>query len=201
MNSAIEKYASECRVATAYDKVYKDECAYSYDTTESADGLFLCLKTFVAVSRQYLAVHADKTNSHLYLRTRTHRKRVIGEQDDEPEKKKAAPTKLGLGVEGGFDLSEKQFYFDSEHWLYVHPDGVEVQLSADGDAQGLDERIRKSVQSVLRAESQALKEELANQAASWDGEKRFVTKHAASLLQLPSAPQISPNPATWKCQG
>lgn len=197
----IEKYASECRLASAHDKVYKDECAYSYETAESAEnGLYICLKTFVAVSRDYLDVHAAKSNSHLYLRVKVYRKRVVQAAEttsDEPEKKK--PTKLALGVEGGFDLSAAQFYFETEYFVYVHPEKVEMALNPQGDAADLDDRVRRSVQSVIKAESQLLKEELASQAASWDGEKRFVTKHAASLLQLPGPPQISPNPANWKC--
>lgn len=199
-----EKYATEVRVATAYDKVYKDECAYSYDTTETTEtGLYVCLKTFAAVSRQFLDTHFGKTQSHLYLRIKTERRRVESiEDNDEPEKKKSnPPTKLALGVEGGFDLNEKQFYFETYYWLYVHPEGVETKLNAEGSAENVDERVIKSIQSVIKADSAAMKEELACQAASWDGEKRFVSKHAASLLQLPSPPQISPNPANWKCEG
>ena len=51
----------------------------------------------------------------------------------------------------------------------------------------------------MKAESNALKEELASLTTAWDGEQRFVSKHSANLLQLPNPIQISPNPADWKC--
>jgi uncharacterized UBP type Zn finger protein len=66
----------EIRIATQHDKVYKDECAYSFDTSESETGLFVCLNTFVAVSKKYLTVHFNKTNSHFYLHIKTYRKKV-----------------------------------------------------------------------------------------------------------------------------
>ena len=77
IKSLIEKYSSEARVANNNDKVYKDECVYSYDTSESENGVFVCLKTFICVSRAMIPVHFAKTQSHLYLNIKTWRKEVI----------------------------------------------------------------------------------------------------------------------------
>ena len=57
----------------------------------------------------------------------------------------------------------------------------------------------KSLKSIINSQSINYKEELAAQAAAWDGEKRFVSKHSANLVQIPNPPQVSPNPENWKC--
>jgi ubiquitin carboxyl-terminal hydrolase 5/13 len=76
IKSLIEKYSKEVLVATQNDKVYKDECVYSYDTSESENGVFVCLRTFICVSKEMLPVHFSKTQSHLYLNIKTWRKEV-----------------------------------------------------------------------------------------------------------------------------
>ena len=74
--SLIEKYSGEALVATHNDKVYKDECVYSYETSESQHGVFVCLHTFICVSKTMLPIHFSKTQSHLYLNIKTYRKEV-----------------------------------------------------------------------------------------------------------------------------
>jgi ubiquitin carboxyl-terminal hydrolase 5/13 len=208
LKQLIERYSSEARIARPSDQVYKEECVYSYDTAESASGLFVCLKTFVSVSRANLPVHFAKSQSHLYLHIRAHRRALLlpatadqTEHDQEPEKKR--PTRLGIGIDGGFDLAEKQFYFENAYSLYVYPEDKFLRL--DGNTQScssllLTENVRKSIESVQAAESITQKEELASQAAAWDGDQRFASKHSANLTQLPNAAQISPDPNSWKCE-
>ncbi len=73
----VEKYSDEAKIASPYDKVYKDECVYTYDTPESETGLYVCLNSFIGVGKTSLAVHFDKTRSHLYLHIRTFRREVL----------------------------------------------------------------------------------------------------------------------------
>ena len=126
--------------------------------------------------------------------------------NDEPEKKK--PTKLAIGVEGGFDLNDKQFNFEHEYSIYVYPEDKELTFTCttpptsinNESASSLTDTVSKSLLSIINAQSINYKEELAAQAAAWDGEKRFVSKNSASLLQLPNPPQVPPNPDLWKCE-
>ncbi len=97
-------------------------------------------------------------------------------------------------------MDEKQFYFDHEYSIFVYPDNKDIKLVDDNSEKYLTEKVSKSVKSIINADSAALKEELANQAASWDGEKRFISKHSSNLLQLNNQVQISPDPNTWKCE-
>lgn len=72
----VTKYSLQARCATVNDKVYKDECVYSYDTPFSANGLYICLNRFIGLSKSLIPVHFDKTQSHLYLKIKSTRKEV-----------------------------------------------------------------------------------------------------------------------------
>ena len=72
----IEKYLNDANIAREHDRIYKDECVYSFNTSEHDDGLYVCLKTFIGVSREFLDLHFRKTQSHLYLNIKTARKEV-----------------------------------------------------------------------------------------------------------------------------
>jgi ubiquitin carboxyl-terminal hydrolase 5/13 len=198
----VEKYANEARVARPTDKVYKDECVYTHDTAESDTGLYICLATFISVSQTALPIHFAKSNSHLYLHMRAHRRALLIPKDtgsEEPVEKKR-PTKLGIGIDGGFDLAEKQFYFENDYSLFVYPENKSAVLTGRvEDDSWVPERVRLSVRSVQEAESITQKEELACQAAAWDGEQRLVSKHSSTLTQLQNGVLISPDPASWKC--
>jgi uncharacterized UBP type Zn finger protein len=77
LHSLISKYASQARIAREHDKVYKDECVYTHDTAECADGLFVCLNSFIAVSKPFLPIHYAKNHTNLYLRMKIYRKEAI----------------------------------------------------------------------------------------------------------------------------
>lgn len=201
LKQLVDKYSNDARVARPANKVYKDECAYSFDTAETDTGLFVCLKTFIGVGKIHLPVHFAKTQSHLYLHVRTTRVHV----PKKAEETSAAPTKLAIGVDGGFDLNEQQFQFHNKYSLYIYPEDQLIELGDDENYSDnwnavLNDKVRQSVESVRKAESYLQKEELASQAASWDGSQRFVSKHSQNLLQLPNPPAVSPDPNNWKCE-
>jgi ubiquitin carboxyl-terminal hydrolase 5/13 len=96
-------------------------------------------------------------------------------------------------------LNEKRFYFENEYSLYIYPEEKEIKLSENDDTQ-IEEQVRKSMASIINAESITYKEELAAQAAAWDGEQRLSTKHSYDLKQLPNPAAVSPMPSNWKCE-
>ncbi|RNA18739.1 ubiquitin carboxyl-terminal hydrolase 5-like [Brachionus plicatilis] len=188
----VQSYSNQARIATQSDKVYKDECVYTFDTAESPDGLFVCLASFIAVGKQSLATHFEKTNSHLYLHIKTLRHELPSVE--EPEKK---ITKLAIGVEGGFDLAEKKYSYDTQHSLFIYPQGLELPLDQSFSNPDSTEQVTASIRSIIKAESASLKQELDQ---AWDGDIRCISKHSNNLLQLPDPAQISPDPRTWKCE-
>lgn len=193
----IKNYSNEVRNVNINDKIYKDECVYSFDNPESEHGLFVCLKTLVAVGRDHLTLHFDKTQSHLYLNIKTHRREKKTQEEDlkgEPDKKK--PIKFGIGIEGGFDMNENQFYFETEYALYVYPEDILIKLPENDYL--LDDRLKNIIETIEKAESATYKEELESQMQAMDFEQRFISKHASNLYQVPNPPQIPPS--GWKCE-
>ena len=85
------------------------------------------------------------------------------EINQDPEKKK--PSKLGIGIEGGFDLLDKQFYFEHEYSLYIYQEAREFKYNKTG-SDDLPSNVRRSIESLIKVESASYKEELASQAAS-----------------------------------
>ena len=102
------------------------------------------------------------------------------ETNGEPEKK---INKFGIGIEGGFSADKSNYTIEHEYYLYVYPDDREVRINEETLAnEALNERVIKSLASVIKAESNLMKEELAAISTAWEGEKRFVSKHSVNLL-------------------
>ena len=56
-----------------YDKVFKDECMFSFDTPFSPEGLYVNLHTWQAFGAEYVTTDASKSGNSLYLRQRAHK--------------------------------------------------------------------------------------------------------------------------------
>ena len=56
-----------------YDKVYKDECMFSFDTPFSPEGLYVNLHTWQAFGAEYVELDASKSGNSLYLRQKAHK--------------------------------------------------------------------------------------------------------------------------------
>jgi ubiquitin carboxyl-terminal hydrolase 5/13 len=58
-----------------YDKVYKDECSFTFETPYSPDGLFINLSTWAAFSKEYVKMDSQRSRSCLYLNEKWHKVR------------------------------------------------------------------------------------------------------------------------------
>ena len=71
MEPELEKTIQECllkvHVPQPYDKVYKDECMFSFATPLSEGGLYLNLRTLQAYSEEFLETDFNRNNFPLYL--------------------------------------------------------------------------------------------------------------------------------------
>ncbi|XP_077509583.1 ubiquitin specific protease 5 isoform X1 [Amblyomma americanum] len=174
------------------DKIYKDECVFSFDTPESEGGLYVCLNTFLGFSRKHVEKRYAKTGNAVYLHLKTVKKEIT---DDKPAAKRAAPTKLAIGLEGGFDLDQgKKYEYEHHNSLVILPSFDSLPLPSTE----LPEAVQLSVAAVLAADSASVVNELEALAGTWDGEKRAVTKHSDSLVQLDNGVRVPPE--GWKCQ-
>ena len=181
------------RIPNSDDKVYKDECVYSFDNPESENGLFICMSTFRGLGKDHVARHCKlNPGKNVFLHILRRRKPVPVDPNVEPKQ----VTKMAFGVEGGFDVQgPKPFTFEEKYTIYVHPN---VLIHYPDETNQLPEHVKKSADAIIAAESAFLKEERASMNATWSGEVRQTTKHADTLEQLDNGRKIPPN--GWKCE-
>uniref|UniRef100_A0A7N6B7X3 Ubiquitin carboxyl-terminal hydrolase n=1 Tax=Anabas testudineus TaxID=64144 RepID=A0A7N6B7X3_ANATE len=180
---------STIRVPKPGDRVHKDECALSFSTPESEGGLYVCMNSFLGFGSQYVDRHHARSGQRAYLHiTRTRKK-----EDDSnsgsghPPKKK--PTRLAIGIEGGFDVEQDQYEEDVK--VVIWPDRQEVTSE---DLATMPDVVRERVRCVVLSDSVSH----TLQVQQWDGEVRQESRHAADLKQLENGIKIPPS--GWRCE-
>ncbi|CAL8340679.1 ubiquitin carboxyl-terminal hydrolase 5 isoform X2 [Gadus morhua] len=186
---------STIRVPRPGDRVHKDECALSFSSPESEGGLYVCMNSFLGFGSQYVDRHHARTGQRAYLHfTRT---RKAQKEDDnnsssgDPPKKK--PTRLAIGIEGGFDVEQDQYEEDVK--VVIFPDRQQVtseDLATMPDV--VKERVSLSMAGFMSADSVSH----ALQVQQWDGEVRQESRHAVDLKQLDNGLKIPPS--GWRCE-
>ncbi|KDD72920.1 hypothetical protein H632_c2732p0, partial [Helicosporidium sp. ATCC 50920] len=172
------------RVASAQDKVYKDECMYSFATPESPGGLYTNLETLQSFSAAFVALDHQQTRCALYLLTTSRRL---------PPTAAPSPTVLGIGVDKGFDpeaaLGELE---TSKELVLMDEDAKQVRVPLP--CEGLPERLGLALAALEAHVGAAVQEGVA----AWQEERR-PSKYAESLEQLPRTRTIPPDPSKWRC--
>ncbi|XP_015226317.1 PREDICTED: ubiquitin carboxyl-terminal hydrolase 5 isoform X1 [Cyprinodon variegatus] len=186
---------STIRVPKPGDRVHKDECALSFSSPESEGGLYVCMNSFLGFGSQYVDRHHARTGQRAYLHiTRTRKNKKEDENNSgsgHPPKKK--PTRLAIGIEGGFDVEQELYEEDVK--VVIFPDKQEVNsddLATMPDV--VKERVSLSMAGIMAADSVSH----ALQVQQWDGEVRQESKHAADLKQLDNGVKIPPS--GWRCE-
>lgn len=117
-------------------------------------------------------------------------------KDDKTEStEKSAPTRLAIGLEGGFQTDHgKKYEYEHYNSLAVLPN-FDVFPLPDPE---LPEIVQLSVATVLAADSANVINEQQAMAGTWDGEKRVVSRHSETLQQLDNGVKVPPQ--GWKCE-
>lgn len=184
--SSLSQHFPKVRIPTANDLVYKEECAYSFDTPECEDGLFVSLTSFLAFNKHYALVNYEKTKQPLYLNIKRRlRPKAQGEVEEPPKKK---PNILAIGVEGGFE--EKAPEYDEEFTLVELPSFKTYPITPD-----LPDLIYRSITEIRKAREASKQEDTAAWIAT--EEPRPVSKHAVDLKQIDNGVKIPPS--GWQC--
>jgi hypothetical protein len=175
----------------------QDECVYSYDTPLSPTGLYVNLSTHHGVGEAHLALDHEKTGNVLYLHQRWVKTPkpadAAADADAAAAAAAAVPTKMAIGVEGGFALDEDAAKYDvaKHHSLVVMPTKTFVSLPCDD----LPTVVLNAVDGVLRHAGFHDQSEVA----AWSEERRE-SKYARTLTQEPSeGRKISPDKSSWRC--
>ncbi|XP_027869238.1 ubiquitin carboxyl-terminal hydrolase 5 isoform X1 [Xiphophorus couchianus] len=186
---------STIRVPKPGDRVHKDECALSFSSPESEGGIYVCMNTFLGFGSQYVGRHHARTGQRAYLHiTRTRKAKKEDENNSgsgHPPKKK--PTRLAIGIEGGFDVEQELYEEDVK--VVILPDRQEVTSEDLGTMPDVvRERVSLSMSGIMAADSVSH----TLQVQQWDGEVRQESKHAANLKQLDNGVKIPPS--GWRCE-
>uniref|UniRef100_A0A672M0V5 Ubiquitin carboxyl-terminal hydrolase n=1 Tax=Sinocyclocheilus grahami TaxID=75366 RepID=A0A672M0V5_SINGR len=186
---------STIRVPRPGDRVHKDECAFSFSSPESEGGLYVCMNSFLGFGSKYVERHHAKTGQRAYLHiTRTRKTQKEDENNSgsgDPPKKK--PTRLAIGIEGGFDVEQEQY--EEEVNVVLFPDRQEVTSE---DLASMPDVVRERVSLSMTGLQAADSVSHTLQVQQWDGEVRQESKYAAELKQLDNGVKIPPS--GWKCE-
>uniref|UniRef100_A0A4W4G6G6 Ubiquitin carboxyl-terminal hydrolase n=1 Tax=Electrophorus electricus TaxID=8005 RepID=A0A4W4G6G6_ELEEL len=181
-------YMPTIRVPRSGDRVYKSECAFSYDSPESEGGMYVCMNTFLGFGREHVERHYRKTGQSVYMHLKRHVKEVrrCAAGGAMPRRRNG---KVFLDLELNRDFNGDDYEYEDEAKLVIFPDHYEIPLP---NIEELPALVTIACDAVLNAGSAYKKQE----ADSWEDELQ-VSKHARSLRQHDSGVRIPPS--GWKC--
>ncbi len=121
------------------------------------------------------------------------------EQGDEKEEKR--PSKLAIGVEGGFSPEGPDTRAETDAALLVYPQRVSIALPNPD----LPELVLQAVEAATTRTSATAADAAADNAAAWEEGERRVSRYAADLPQLEVGlgrfgRSVPPNPELWECE-
>lgn len=189
----IEALASRCRVATPSDTVLHSECAFTFHSPFTTDsGIVVNLNSFIGTIQE-LAFSNVPEEKDIFVR-------IVKKRVEKEISEGEAPTKLAIGVEGGFATDDDKFDTVSTYSVVVlEKSGKEVAEISYDDAtkEKFPEAVVKSVESVIHHVGLAIQQDLT----AWqDDEEIPVSKYTEGLPFIENGVTISPDPKSWKCE-
>ncbi|XP_061097803.1 ubiquitin carboxyl-terminal hydrolase 13-like isoform X1 [Conger conger] len=179
-------YMPTIRVPRSGDRVFKSECAFSYDSPESEGGLYVCMSTFLGFGREHVERHYRKTGQSVYMHLkRTVKEKATGAAGGSGSRRRNGKVFLELNR----DFNRDDYECEDEAKLVIFPEHHEVPLP---NIEELPALVTIACDAVLNAASPYKKQEIL----SWEDEIQ-VSRHARSLRQQDNGVQIPPS--GWKC--
>eukprot|EP00928_Gymnodinium_smaydae_P035973 TRINITY_DN25229_c0_g1_i6.p2 TRINITY_DN25229_c0_g1~~TRINITY_DN25229_c0_g1_i6.p2 ORF type:complete len:1002 (-),score=315.63 TRINITY_DN25229_c0_g1_i6:85-3090(-) len=174
-----------------YDKVYKDECVFTFNTPFSDGGLSVSLKTWqgFAADMVYLDQLRSGGKGGLYLVQQFRREPKEPEPGAESE-----PSKLAIGVPGGF-MEDKWKVVKEYSLLVVDTKGAKSLIPLP--CAELPAEVTAACDAIIAHQGAKSMEETSR----WEADQELKeSKYAKDLVQLPATRKVSPNPKDWKCE-
>lgn len=203
---AVRKAMSSVKVPNRHDRVFNDECMFSFDTPYTPTGLYTSLTTWQSFGEDFVSFDFERHNHPLYLKQVW--KRIIIPKDenanndpmqltteDSKPLSKTPPSKMAIGVDGGFNLDEQRYSKHITNSLIVFPQRFEIPLpNADLPT------IVTTVTDIILTHD-GFQRSAAIAAAAWEEEQRTESKYARNLEQPDTnGKTISPDPKKWECE-
>jgi len=199
-----------CRIATPHDPVLNGECCYTFHTPYTRDdGILVHLRTFVGTVQELAVNDSSVADGDKALFVRIVKKRVAKEEEraEAGAQETVAPTKLGIGVDGGFQ-ADQDMYDTIETYSVVVLEkqsggGVAVLVEvpySDETKQTFPDMVAQSVESVVKHAGVTTQQDVKAWQLDTDEEIK-VSKYAnADLPFVDNGKVIDPDPSTWKCE-
>jgi ubiquitin carboxyl-terminal hydrolase 5/13 len=207
-------------VATPHDVVYHSECCYTFHSPFTTPrGILVSLRRpFIGTVESMALQGAEPGTQSLFLRIvkeclwkHPKNQQQEAEEGTTDDRYHSMPTKLAIGVEGGFPATEEDQYETRTTYSIVllekNQDGTDTLVAEvpylyppplNEDGPTVPDIVRDSVHSIIHHVGSATQTDLA----AWQAEDEDipVSKYAANLPFVDNGVRIDPNPATWKCQ-
>uniref|UniRef100_A0A672M724 Ubiquitin carboxyl-terminal hydrolase n=2 Tax=Sinocyclocheilus grahami TaxID=75366 RepID=A0A672M724_SINGR len=181
-------YMPTIRVPRTGDRVFKSECAFSYDSPESEGGLYVCMNSFLGFGREHVERHYRKTGQSVYMHLKRHvKEKATGAAGGAIPRRRNG--KIFLDLELNRDFNGDGYEYEDEAKLVIFPDHFEIPLP---NIEELPALVTIACDAVLNAPSPYKKQE----SDSWEEEIQ-VSRHARSLRQQENGVRIPPS--GWKC--
>lgn len=185
------KHLQKIRVPQKGDKIYKDECVYSFDNPDSPTGLYINLTTFLGLGQDHVSRYYELTKNPVFLHIKRTKKEIVSAENDGPEKK---ITRLAIGTADGFMPDQQKYTYEESYEIVILPNFVKIPYPTTG----LPDQVEQAIQAIQEADSATKMAQLEALSSTWDGEIKAVSKHALNLKQLDNGKKIPPN--GWKCE-
>ncbi|CAL8253290.1 unnamed protein product [Merluccius merluccius] len=182
-------YMPTIRVPKTGDRVFKSECAFSYDSPESEGGLYVCMNTFLGFGREHVERHYRKTGQSVYMHLKRHiKEKATGAASGAIPRRRNG--KVFLDLELNRDFNGEDYEYEDVAKLVIFPDHFEIALP---NIEELPALVTIACDAVLNSPSAYKRQE----PESWEEELQ-VSRHARSLRQQDNGVRI--RPSGWKCQ-
>ena len=199
----IENLAHRCRVATPQDTVLHSECAFTFHNPFSrSEGILVNMNSFIGTVPELAFAANSSQESDIFLRIVKTRVEKMDENKEENQ-----PTKMGIGIEGGFSTGDDKYETITKHSIVAMKNTtsleesvlLEVAFDVNDDTvnQKLPEMVVKSAKAIVHHVGLAIQQDLT----AWeDNEEIPVSKYAKDLPFVDNGVKISPDSKSWKCE-
>lgn len=200
----IDILSHRCRVATPRDTVLHSECAFTFHNPFSTkDGILVNMNTFIGTIPE-LAFSSGDTSQERDIFLRVVKTRVEKAKDENGSgDENIAPTKLGIGVDGGFSTEIDKYDTITKHSIVVMDRNQKIVVESpfdNDDDQGkskFPEMVVKSAESIIHHVGLAIQQDLT----AWEDDEEIpVSKYCEDLPFVDNGVKISPDPKSWKCE-
>jgi len=197
-SSILAPFAGRVQIPDHRNKIFKDECFFSFESPECECGLYVCMEKFYGFGREHVENYHRKTGRSLFLHLRRIKRAIQKTEENTTEESGVANppaekvSRLAIGVEGGFDSDSKKYEYEDDNHIVLLPGFQKFKID-----ENLPTMISMCADAIIKAESAARKRELEDAAGTWEGEQLVVSKYAENLEQLDNGVKVPPR--GWKC--